>query len=125
LLRARPFDRLILGGPVDVDTMLRDELPRPLRARFAGISMRVEGTMSTGVRQIAPIILLVVALCCGAVAACTAMQSNGSGAVAPSGIHKIQHVVIIMQENRSFDNYFGTYPGADNIPMKNDGARAR
>lgn len=37
LLRARPFDRLILGGPVDVDTMLRDELPRPLRARFAGI----------------------------------------------------------------------------------------
>ena len=24
----------------------------------------------------------------------------------------IQHVVIIMQENRSFDSYFGTYPGA-------------
>jgi phospholipase C len=32
------------------------------------------------------------------------------------GIHKIRHVVIIMQENRSFDNYFGTYPGADGIP---------
>jgi phospholipase C len=27
------------------------------------------------------------------------------------GIHKIQHVVVIMQENRSFDTYFGTYPG--------------
>src|SRR5947209_5875864 len=27
------------------------------------------------------------------------------------GIHKIKHVVIIMQENRSFDHYFGTYPG--------------
>ena len=25
------------------------------------------------------------------------------------GIHKIQHVVVIMQENRSFDSYFGTY----------------
>ena len=37
----------------------------------------------------------------------------------PQGIHKIQHVVIIMQENRSFDSYFGTYPGADGIPMKN------
>jgi peptide subunit release factor 1 (eRF1) len=37
LLRARPFDRLILGGPADVDTMLRDELSRPLRTRFAGI----------------------------------------------------------------------------------------
>jgi phospholipase C len=34
------------------------------------------------------------------------------------GIHKIRHVVVIMQENRSFDSYFGTYPGADGIPMK-------
>ncbi len=34
----------------------------------------------------------------------------------PAGIHKIQHVVVIMQENRSFDSYFGTYPGADGIP---------
>ena len=33
-----------------------------------------------------------------------------------AGIHKIKHVVIIMQENRSFDDYFGTYPGADGIP---------
>jgi phospholipase C len=31
---------------------------------------------------------------------------------------KIKHIVIIMQENRSFDHYFGTYPGADGIPMK-------
>jgi phospholipase C len=33
-----------------------------------------------------------------------------------SGIQNIQHVIIIMQENRSFDSYFGTYPGADGIP---------
>jgi phospholipase C len=32
---------------------------------------------------------------------------------------KIKHIVIIMQENRSFDNYFGTYPGVDGIPMQN------
>jgi len=25
--------------------------------------------------------------------------------------HKIQHVIIVMQENRTFDNYFWTYPG--------------
>jgi len=31
------------------------------------------------------------------------------------GIHKIRHVIVIMQENRSFDSYFGTYPGADGI----------
>jgi phospholipase C len=36
-----------------------------------------------------------------------------------TGIHKIKHVIIIMQENRSFDSYFGTFPGADGIPMKN------
>ncbi len=36
----------------------------------------------------------------------------------PSGIHKIKHVIIVMQENRSFDSYFGTYPGADGIPRK-------
>jgi len=35
------------------------------------------------------------------------------------GIHKIKHVVVIMQENRSFDSFFGTYPGADGIPAKN------
>src|SRR5215469_11396867 len=34
------------------------------------------------------------------------------------GIHKIKHIIIIMQENRSFDTYFGTYPGADGIPTK-------
>ena len=28
----------------------------------------------------------------------------------------INHIVVIMQENRSFDNYFGTYPGASGIP---------
>lgn len=35
------------------------------------------------------------------------------------GISKIKHIVIIMQENRSFDSYFGTYPGADGIPTRN------
>ena len=38
--------------------------------------------------------------------------------IVPAGIHKIKHVIIVMQENRSFDTYFGTYPGADGIPMK-------
>jgi phospholipase C len=39
--------------------------------------------------------------------------------VAAQGIHKIQHVVVIMQENRSFDQYFGTFPGADGLPVQN------
>jgi phospholipase C len=36
-----------------------------------------------------------------------------------AGVHKIKHVIVIQQENRSFDSYFGTFPGADGIPMKN------
>ena len=40
---------------------------------------------------------------------------------AATGIHKIKHVVIIMQENRSFDSYFGTYPGADGLPRNKQG----
>ena len=39
--------------------------------------------------------------------------------VVAAGIHKIKHVIVIEQENRSFDSYFGTYPGADGIPMQN------
>ena len=35
---------------------------------------------------------------------------------APPGLEKIQHFVFIMQENRSFDHYFGTYPGAEALP---------
>jgi phospholipase C len=30
--------------------------------------------------------------------------------------HQIQHLVFIIQENHSFDNYFGTYPGANGFP---------
>ncbi len=34
-----------------------------------------------------------------------------------AGLKKIQHFVFIMQEDRSFDSYFGTFPGeADGIP---------
>ncbi len=54
-----------------------------------------------------------------AIAVYATQPSAPPAAAPPPGIHKIQHVVVIMQENRSFDNYFGTYPGADGIPMKN------
>ncbi len=46
----------------------------------------------------------------------TSSTTTSTTPTIPAGIHKIQHVVIIMQENRSFDSYFGTYPGADGIP---------
>jgi phospholipase C len=38
------------------------------------------------------------------------------------GIGNINHLIFIVQENRSFDHYFGTFPGADGIPTRPDGS---
>jgi phospholipase C len=43
-----------------------------------------------------------------------ALGAQGQGAHQPRT--PIRHVISLMQENHSFDNYFGTYPGADGIP---------
>ncbi len=66
-----------------------------------------------------------VVLVAGCTTGTTGTPTSSSGAPSSGvtstadGIHKIKHVVVIMQENRSFDSYFGTYPGADGIPMTN------
>jgi phospholipase C len=53
-----------------------------------------------------------------AVAAVGLAACGGTAAPAPLlGIRKIQHVIVIMQENRSFDSYFGTYPGVDGLTV--------
>jgi phospholipase C len=51
----------------------------------------------------------------------TGNASPSATATLDDARNKIQHVVVIMQENRSFDNYFGTYPGADGLPRTEDG----
>ncbi|HYS29426.1 MAG TPA: alkaline phosphatase family protein, partial [Candidatus Limnocylindria bacterium] len=50
------------------------------------------------------------------------LSACGPSVLAPAGgtgIHKIKHVIVIMQENRTFDSYFGRYPGADGLPNAN------
>jgi phospholipase C len=71
-------------------------------------------------------VLAVFAIALASLAGYSATQANSPYSQTPdkalaanSGIHKIKHVIVIMQENRSFDTYFGTYPGADGIPMQN------
>ncbi|MDP9184684.1 MAG: phospholipase [Actinomycetota bacterium] len=56
--------------------------------------------------------------------ACTASKAEPPAATSPpaKGIFKLDHLIFIVQENRSFDHYFGTYPGADGIPIKPDGS---
>ncbi len=49
------------------------------------------------------------------VSVCSA-QPTAQGKNPEPGINKIQHVIWIIQENHSFDNYFGTFPGANGLP---------
>jgi phospholipase C len=96
-----------------------------------------------GARRRSAVAAIVVVAGITLAAACT--QNSGSGGSSPSGsapsapassspvssvtpeqpdpnaqgIDKLNHLIFIVQENRSFDSYFGTYPGADGIPAKN------
>jgi phospholipase C len=65
--------------------------------------------MNTTTRTIAAVALVTAAIGLGLFVALSSSKSL-------TGIHKIQHVIIVMQENRSFDSYFGTFPGADGLP---------
>src|ERR1700693_3111908 len=52
--------------------------------------------------------LFVLFIC---VAACAPNAS-----LAQSGLKKVNHIIIVMQENHSFDNYFGALPYAPRVP---------
>jgi phospholipase C len=56
----------------------------------------------------------VAAACATTLLPCVAL---GAAPAPPTTAIPIQHVIMILQENRSFDNYFGTFPGADTIPQ--------
>jgi len=47
-------------------------------------------------------------------------SDSGCGAIPakphPQGIAKVRHIIVLMQENRSFDNYFGALPYAPGSP---------
>ena len=62
-------------------------------------------------------------LACSAVAATALLVGCGGGGSAsapppgpvPTNATTIKHIVVIMQENRTFDNLFNGYPGADTV----------
>ena len=68
-----------------------------------------------------------IGLILAGVSAVALLLSSSSGRAvtastrALTGIQKIKHIVFIMQENRSFDSYFGLYPGADGFPRDKAG----
>ncbi|HEV2117952.1 MAG TPA: alkaline phosphatase family protein [Terriglobales bacterium] len=61
--------------------------------------------------------LLPVALLLGQPAGTASLPRSGLAGNAaptpPTGINLIQHIVFIVHENRTFDSYFGTFPGAN------------
>lgn len=63
---------------------------------------------SSIVRYLAP----VPALLCAVLGTAACSGSSGSHPVPPIN-GPIKHVVFLIKENRSFDNYFGTFPGAN------------
>ncbi|MGB6522407.1 MAG: alkaline phosphatase family protein, partial [Candidatus Cybelea sp.] len=63
----------------------------------------------------APLVAFLLTSCGG-----NSLVANGGGAAPAGAPHKtgggpkfIKHVVIVIQENRSFDDFFATFPGAD------------
>ncbi len=86
-----------------------------IRARLGRGSGRLGGRFGRRARAAALTSLLVAAV------AGWLVGGQGTARGVPDDIHRIQHVVIIMQENRSFDHYFGTYPGAEGIPRDANG----
>ena len=59
--------------------------------------------------------LVAVSLLAACNGAGTTLSSVPSSSQAASGTSSspIQHVVIVVQENRTFNNFFATFPGAD------------
>jgi phospholipase C len=70
-------------------------------------------------KRLAPALLALVLAGCNAPYS-AAGPSPRSGNLPATSSNPIQHVVIIIQENRSFDNLFQGYPNADTVPAGKD-----
>ena len=71
--------------------------------------------VSSYVRKLSSFILLGILLfqCPGLAAQTPRPDPQSKPGSVPGDINNIQHIVFIIKENRTFDQYFGTYPGAN------------
>jgi phospholipase C len=88
-----------------------------------GLFRTIKPKLSIGLGAVVGLALIAAACGSGAASSAVPVERVSGGPtgsyIVPTGIHKIKHVIVIQQENRSFDSYFGTFPGADGIPMTN------
>ena len=78
-------------------------------------------------RRILPVAaLLIVAVLVAAAAHSSPPGTQGSnrnefGVDPAAGIENIDHMIFVVQENRSYDHYFGTFPRGDGLPIDRHG----
>lgn len=86
---------------------------RPVPGRFIGRATRGAPDILYGGRAIVAAIAACIFASCGA----PATLVTGSRSLPPlqrqQGSAAITHVIVVIQENRSFDNLFATFPGVD------------
>src|ERR1700680_967548 len=100
------------SGKSDTLRSVRQEHPQMLYYSPRGLPMFGKGNKFRVF-----IVVLLLALCVlSRTTVHSVVTAQSSIPVLPPGLDKIQHFVFIMQENRSFDHYFGTYPGVEGIP---------
>jgi phospholipase C len=119
-----------MSRPVPATTMARHEgKPRSARSRFAGRFSKGRvarwiAILAVAGLPLAPAVNAADPSPSVAPARPSAAPSAGPSAAPPVAqpaspakpATPIEHVVVLMQENHTFDNYFGTYPGADGVP---------
>jgi phospholipase C len=90
-------------------------LSRQRHSRRVGlkwIGKKVNGVPLLDTKILLTVLLLAIFTACEKPAARPAIQTQ-TDAAPGKGIQKIQHIVFLIKENRTFDHYFGTFPGAD------------
>src|SRR6478609_4095173 len=89
---------------------------------FPGVNVQHTTTQRTTMRRLTTVAAAVGGLAAGAAVAMTSTAASGAAA-APGQAHgtpashttsPIKHLVVIFDENVSFDHYFATYPNATN-----------
>src|SRR2546429_5969664 len=51
------------------------------------------------------------------------LVATGGSVRADGNLHNVNHIIIVMQENHSFDNYFGVLPYASGTPYHGGGGK--